>query len=463
MTASTIAPQTTHTQDIDYITTDSGNAERLVREHRPDFRYCEPLGGWLTWTGIRWQVDNAAIYEKARDIGRQILREASDAQDRHVRDRLIQHARYTLGESGTRRMIALAEKDSLVRVGPELFDSDPYLFNVENGTLNLLTGDLHDHERENLMTKLAYVSHDPDAKAPTFYRFIRRVLPDGAVRRYVRKALGYSLSGGSERQEFYLNQGVGDNGKNTLYDTVLTLMGDYAATLPIDALMTRQQGGNASPEIASLKGRRLVVASESDENQRIKPGLIKRLTGDKTITARQLYKGLMTFERQFKLFLHVNHKPEIGDDGHGMWRRVKLIPWTVKIDRAEKDPALPAKLEAEKSGILNWMLDGYKLYVLEGLEPPTPIKDATDDYRAESSKMTLFIKDECVTGDESVFVVKDLLYEAYKDWCDENRVYSESKKKFGNKLIERGYDKDQQERVNGSKVRVWRGIGLKAR
>jgi putative DNA primase/helicase len=460
MTATMTVPEEARSNDLDYITTDSGNAERLVREHGRDFRYCEPLGGWLTWNGVRWQVDNTAIYKRARSIGKTILHEAADETDNHVRDRLIQHARYSLSDPGIRRMVSQAEKHSGISAGD--FDRDPHLLNVWNGTLDLRTGELRDHDREDLITKLADVTYDPAAKAPTFYRFIRRVLPNGTVRRYVRKALGYSLSGGAERQEFYLNQGMGDNGKNTLYDTILTMMGDYAQALPIDALMTRQNGGSASPEIASLKGKRLVVASESDENQRLKPGLIKRLTGDKTITARQLYKGLMTFERQFKLFLHVNHKPEIGDDGHGMWRRVKLIPWTVTITQDEKDPTLPAKLEAERSGILNWMLDGYRLYLLEGLEPPEHVRQATGVYRDESSKVTQFIVDECVTGDEGVFVVKDLLYQAYKDWCGENGLYPESKKKFGNKLVEKGYDKDQQERVNGKKVRVWRGLGLAA-
>src|SRR5215211_2857660 len=285
-----------------------------------------------------------------------------------------------------------------MRVGAELFDADPYLLNVQNGTVDIRSGKLRPHDRADLITKIAPISYDQSAIADRWQSFIERVLPDEEVRRYVQKAIGQALTGVADEQAFYINHGVGDNGKNTLYDTILTLLGDYADTMNIDVLMEKRNGSGASPELAKLKGIRFAVASESDENQRLKPGLIKRLTGDKYIEARALYKDPMKFQRTHTLFMHVNHRPEIADTGHAMWRRVRLIPWTVRIPAHEKDRRLPYKLGQELSGILNWALEGYRLYVEEGLEPPQAVQEATDEYRKDMDKLGQFIDDKCVTG-----------------------------------------------------------------
>lgn len=396
-------PENDIMQDLDYLTTDSGNADRLIREHGRDFRYCDALGGWLHWGGLRWQVDGTAIWESAESIGKALLLEAAEAPDKNDRDQLWKHGKYSLSKPGIERMIALADKDSRVRVEPQLFDADPYLLNVYNGTVDVRSGELKPHNRDDLITKLAPVQYDRKATAGRWDAFIERVLPDEDVRTYVQKAIGQALTSMVDEQAFYLNQGVGDNGKNTLFDTIITMLGDYAHTMDIDALMEKRNGGGATPELAQLKGMRFVVASESDEGQRLKPGLIKRLTGDKFIRARDLYKSPMEFERTHKLFMHVNHLPEVSDTGYAMWRRVRLIPWTVRIPAEEKDRRLPFKLGQEFSGILNWALEGYRLYVEEGLEPPEAVKRATGQYRNEQNKLVQFLNDRCITADGQLF------------------------------------------------------------
>src|SRR5215211_5735922 len=165
MTDTTTVPKVEPKYDLDYITTDSGNADRLVREHGEDFRYCDALGGWLHWNGVRWQVDNAAIWERAEQVGKEYLREAAEADDRQVANRLWQHGRYTLSERGMSRMIALADKDSRMRVGAELFDADPYLLNVQNGTIDICSGEFRPHNRTDLITKLAPITYDESASA----------------------------------------------------------------------------------------------------------------------------------------------------------------------------------------------------------------------------------------------------------------------------------------------------------
>lgn len=463
MTSVKTVPERGTTHDLDYTTTDSGNADRLVREYGRDLRYCEPLGGWLHWTGIRWSVDNAAVWGRASQVGKAIQREAAEASARSNADKLWQHGRYTLSEPGLRRMIALASKDTRVRVGAELFDAHHHLLNVHNGTVDIRTGELRDHDRNDLITKLAPISHDRSATSDIWQAFIERVLPDQDVRRYVQKAIGQALSGAADEQAFYINHGAGDNGKNTLYDTIIALLGDYADTMDIDALMEKRNGGGASPELAKLKGKRFVVASESDEGQRLKPGLIKRLTGDRYIEARALYKDPMKFERTHTLFMHVNHRPEIGDTGHGMWRRVRLIPWTVRIPAEEKDRRLPHKLGQELSGILNWCLEGYGLYVAEGLEPPKAVRQATGQYRDDMDKVGRFISEECVTDKPDLYVKKQDLYNAYKTWCDENGMYAEQKRKFGERLSEKPTIGEDVRKLAGTTARAWTGIALLGR
>ena len=300
-------PERGTTHDLDYTTTDSGNADRLVREHGRDFRYCPALGGWLTWNGVRWEIDkDAAIFRSAESVGKALLHEAANANDKNDAEALWRHGRYTLGASGLERVVKLAAKK--LGISPDALDLDPCLINCWNGTFDARSGKLRDHDRHDLLTKLAPVRYDPEASADRWQSFIERVLPDEDVRRYAQKAIGQALTGVADEQAFYINHGVGDNGKNTLYDTIIAMLGDYADTMDIDALMEKRNGGGASPELAKLKGKRFVVASESDEGQRSKPGLIKRLTGDRYIEARALYKDPMKFERMHTLFMHVNHK-----------------------------------------------------------------------------------------------------------------------------------------------------------
>jgi putative DNA primase/helicase len=457
--------QSATAHDIDYITTDAGNADRLIREHGQDFKYCGALGGWLHWNGVRWVIDDAAIWERAEAVGRALLVEAAKAEDKNTRDLLWKHGKYSLSKPAIDRMIKLAEKSDRVRVAPEMLDANAYALNCMNGTVDVRTGELHQHNRYNLITKLAPVRYDPGATAERWQSFIARVLPEEIVRKHVQKAIGQALTGTVEQQAFYINHGFGMNGKSTFFDILITLLGDYAGTIDIDVLMERNKSGSLSPELASLKGKRLVVSSENNAGQRLKEGLIKRITGDKTITARQLYKKPMTFPVSFKLFLHVNHRPEITGTDYAMWRRVQLIPWSVRINKEERDPHLFEALERELSGVLNWALQGYQRYLDEGLEPPKTVLHATEAYRDDMDKVTQFIADECVIDEkhlfgDSLFVSKDRLYEAYRKWCEETGVHPEKKQKLGQRMAEKEYDPNQKEYIGGKQIRVWRGIGL---
>jgi putative DNA primase/helicase len=361
-------------------------------------------------------------------------------------------------------MVELAETDSRVIVGPELFDSDPYVLNVYNGTIDLRTGEKRDHSRDDLITKLAPVAFDPTAKAPAWNKFIRRVLPHGAVRRYVRKAVGNALTGAIEQQAFYLNHGEGDNGKSTFFDTLLKLFGDYGDTLDIDVLMESSKSGNATPELANLKGKRFVVSSENSEYQKLNEGRTKRLTGNATISARHLYCEPMTFNRTHKLFLEVNHLPEFNGTDPAMKRRIRRIPWDVKIKPGEKDILLPKKLENELSGILDWALIGLRLYREDGLSVPKAVEAATEEYCDENDRIGQFIEEMCevdegrVIEDSSLWETKDTLHKAYEEWCGKKAALS--KVRFGKQMRQRRFIAEKRMKIGGTTAQVWLGIKL---
>ncbi|QIN82500.1 hypothetical protein GBA63_07465 [Rubrobacter tropicus] len=451
----------TNTHDLDYITTDSGNADRLVREHREAFRYCEPLGGWLTWNGLRWKVDNAAIHEKARRIGRALLQEAADEKDNHVRDRLIQHARYSLSDPGIERMVRRATKDASVRVGPAAFDSYPYLMNVWNGTVDLRTGELHGHDRENLITMLAPVAYYPDADGTEWDTFLERVLPDEELREFMRTSVGYSAIGNAAEHVMFILYGLGANGKSTFTETLKAVLGDYAHRTNTNTLVNSGGGPNgATPDLANLKGRRFTYASESEEGQRLDEATIKSITGGGTINARHLYGKPFEFEPSHTLWLETNHKPRVKGTDPAIWRRLMLVPFTVAIPKPEQDRHLPEKLREQASGVLNWIVRGaMDWHTSDGLVAPKPVEDATEEYRSDMDRIGQFIQEMCDTGPGKQVPIGKL-YEAYKSWVelDGNTEKVEGKITFGQRLEGKGFNKGRAN--NGSGTRVYEGIAL---
>jgi putative DNA primase/helicase len=464
MTDSIAVPANRTTHDLDYITTDSGNADRLVREHGRDFRYCEPLGGWLHWNGVRWQVDNAAIWDRAEQVGKTLLHEAADANDRNNGDRIWSHGRYTLSVPGLRRMIEKAAKDSRVRVSAKLFDSDPFLLNCLNGTVEIRTGKLHDHDRNNLITKLAPVSYDPNADDTEWVRFLERVIPDKELRDFLRMAVGYSAIGNAAEHVMFILYGLGANGKSTFTETIKATLGDYAHRTNTESLMSSGKASNGpTPDLANLKGRRFVYASESEEGQRLDESAIKAITGGGTINARHLYGKPFEFEPSHTLWLETNHKPRVKGTDPAIWRRLMLVPFTVSIPKEHQDRRLPLRLREQMSGVLNWIVRGAVEWhsTAEGLEPPKVVTEATDDYRFDMDRIAQFIEDRCEVG-PGYEVPLGHLYLCYQLYVerDSNTEKVEGKTTFGLRMEGKGFKKDRTKTAD--RTRIWRGIRLKS-
>ena len=437
-----------------YNLTDLGNSERFVGQHGENVRYCYPWGKWLVWTGVRWMRDDAGqVHRLAKKTVRSMYGEASRAEDEERRKAVAKHASRSEGADKIKAMLELARSE--VPVAPDELDSDPWLLNASNGTVDLRTGELRGHRREDLITKLAPVEYDSTAAAPTWEAFLERVLPGEELRTFVRRAVGYSATGDTSEQVMLINHGAGNNGKSTFQEALSAALGDYSMRAPTEMLMAKRAGGVPN-DVARLKGARFVTASETEEGRRLAESLVKDLTGQDTISARFMRAEWFDFKPSHKLWLSTNHKPEIRGTDNAIWRRIRLVPWAVAIPPAERDRKLAQKLRSELSGILAWAVEGCLDWRREGLQAPAEVRKATAGYRSEMDTLGDFLADRCFRG-ERLEVGKDELYKAYQMWSEDAGERTETKRKFGMLLKERGVeDGRNSERTK----RIWKGIGL---
>jgi P4 family phage/plasmid primase-like protien len=448
------------------LTNDMGNAQRLVTRHGTNVRYCHQWKNWMVWTGECWARDDTgqamrlaretvrAIYNEANSLPVKLGSDGKDA-NRMQRDQLAGHAHRSGAHARLEALLKQAQSFEEVSVTAAQFDANPWLLNVLNGTVDLRTGQITAHRREDLQTKQVAVVFDPDAKCANWHKFLNRVLPDPEMREYVQRLVGYTLAGVASMQCLAFLYGKGRNGKSVFVNILEALMGDYWFKLRAEALMLHKQAGAINNDVAALVGRRLVTVSEIGEGEFLNEALVKDLTGNDTITARFLYGEFFTFQPMFTPWLYGNHKPIIRGTDEGIWRRMRLIPFLVTIPEHEVDPELPDKLRAELSGILNWALEGCRQWQLEGVTVPLAVREATKEYREESDVLKQFLDMCCDTEGAELKVSSSDLYAEYKTWCAENGERAMSQARLGKRLKERGFQPDRNARSRG-----WMGLRL---
>lgn len=301
------------------------------------------------------------------------------------------------------------------------------------------------------------MTYDPDASAPTWDRFLARVLPDAEVRAWVQRFVGYSLTGDVREQVLMFAYGSGANGKSVLLDVLLGIVGDYAHRSDPELLLAKQ-GETHQTGTADLEGRRLVVASEIEHNRAWSEATIKRITGDSTITARKMRMDFYTFPATHKLWIAANTKPKVHGNDHGIWRRMRLVPFEVTIPAEEQDRGLVTKLLAtEAAGILAWAVRGCLAWQAEGLGEPATIANATAGYRADQDVLGHWIEDECVVLD-GVWASTSELYDSYRGWCERTGRHAMSRDVLRERLLERPGISEHRK----SGARGMRGIMVKS-
>ncbi|MCE7892310.1 MAG: hypothetical protein DYH12_21840 [Sorangiineae bacterium PRO1] len=445
--------------------TDTGNAERLVALHGRDIRYCTKWGKWLAWDGRRWAEDEHNVTRhRAKLTALSIYREAGtitgvDDRSQARRKELATWASKSEARDRREAMVALAQSEPGVSISPTILDADPWLLNVENGTLNLKTGQLQPHRREDMITKLAPVVYDPHAEAPVFLAFLDSITRgDKELQSFLQRFFGFSLTGETIEHLLVSCWGHGSNGKSTLLKIFLRLLGDYAYQAPADLLMAKKNDSHPTDK-AGLFKKRLVCCLETPPGRAMDETQMKALTGGDLVTARRMREDFWTFEPTHKLIIATNHKPQVRTTDHGTWRRQKLVPFTVQIPKGEQDKQLPHKLAAEFPGILRWALEGCLAWQREGdLGEPAVVQAATQAWRDESDPLGAFLASECELG-EAFRAETSGLFAAYQRFNADNDGEPMTKQAFGRRLTERGL---AVVRSTGG-MRLWCGVRLKPR
>ncbi len=442
--------------DEEFYLTDVGNAKRLVKQHGAALRYCYPFSNWLSWDGKRWQLDVTGEAERrAKDTIARVRIEAALLEDKANRTALWNHARNSESDSRLRAMLSQARSEVGIAIKPDDLDSNPLLLNVNNGTLNLQNGELRPHRQADLITKLAPVDYDPHADCPMWESFLATIMGSKpGLTNFLRRAIGYSLTGDTSERAMFILYGSGANGKSTALETIRAVVGDYAARTPAETLLARRD--NAIPnDVAKLKGARFVSASETDEGRRLAEAQIKDLTGGDTISARFMRAEWFDFKPECKLWLSTNHRPVVRGTDKAIWDRLKLIPFNVRIPEEQQDRKLLSKLKTELPGILAWAVRGCLEWQAEGLGVPEEVRNATGNYQSEMDVLANFIADACMlTSDARAGATS--LFQAYKRWCDDNGERCGSQRGFSASLTERGFFKRRSGKTG---TEEWQGIG----
>lgn len=329
---------------------------------------------------------------------------------------------------------------SLLRVDDRLFDKDDHLIGTENGVFDLSTFQIV--ETNSYVTKRIGSKFIPGAECPLFETFVRQVLEnDEETINYLRRTIGYTLTGSVDAQVMFILTGKGANGKSVLLKLLSALMGTYGGAVPAHTITQQKFGNDKTDDLASLTGKRFVVASEGDAGDKLAVAKIKRMVAGDPIAVRKLYGSYFDLQPKFKLWFGSNDLPQVSGTDYAIWRRIHVIPFRRTFEPHERDPKLLDKLKTELPGVFNWALDGLReIGAMEGdfLSPPRSIQESVEDYRAENDNVSKFISDRCVE-DPGSYVSMGELYDNYKGWCYQNAVEPMNNNMLGKDLTNLGF------------------------
>ncbi|WP_446812051.1 phage/plasmid primase, P4 family [Methylomonas sp. 2BW1-5-20] len=408
------------------VESDEGSSFRVLRQaRRPDvYRY----------DGGVWRIDHhrAALLNAVRGVAKQLRTEMVEEANAQRRDKLYSLAKKLETRRGLDDVTTLATY-MLAEFDPHLSDQQDGLLLVANGQLILATGELIPHDPLNQWTRQSFIVFDPRAKCPTFTKLIYEFCcGDEALARFLQLWFGYCCSGYTVEHKAAIFFGFGQNGKSVLLETIKHILSQFATTTPTDTLLQRRS--DQTNDIAALEGVRFVSAIETDEGQALAEGRVKSLTGGDEIVCRKLFEEFRTFTPKFKLNLATNAKPRVSGTDNGIWRRLLLIPCRAEVSNPDRQ--LFEKLKAEASGILNWLVEGFRAWQAEGLVIPDCIKQATADYRQESDIVGRFLEDNPPPFDP---VKSSIIYKQFALWADEQGHKAFSQMRFSQKLTEKGF------------------------
>jgi putative DNA primase/helicase len=372
-------------------------------------------------------------------------------QQQHI----VKLASETAQAAKLRAMISLAESEPGIPIDVDDLNPNGSLLNCPNGTLDLRTGKLRQHERWQNITMLCPTEYREDATCPQWEQFLKEVCVDEDLIAFVQRLLGYCLTADVSEQKLPIFYGTGANGKSTLLNAFLDVVGtDYTMQAMPDFLMEKR-GESHPTEKAALFGKRFVSCVETESSRKLAESTVKMLTGGERIQARRMREDFWEFQPSHKLVLCTNHKPIVAGTDHGIWRRVLLVPFSQRFEGSRIDKKLPEKLKAEAVGILAWLVEGCLKWQRFGFNPPESVTSATDEYRSQEDIIGRFVSERCQRAKSSAVRFSNL-YTAFESWCKDTGDFCPSKRKMGSWLTDQGY---QSYSAHG---RMYRGLVLKA-
>lgn len=431
--------------------TELGNAERLIEAYGNNLRYCEAKGGWLVWNGYCWLPDRTnQVPQQLQSIVRGLHAQVDRTGDFDLSSALKKWALASEAARVQDGTLKLASTLEGVTVPLEGFDHQPWHFAAANGIIDLRTGDLLPHAREFHFTTVSGVGYQPTARAPRWRAALERWLPDEEVRRFIQRAVGYTLTGMTSEQVFFFLHGAGSNGKSTFILVLQGIIGQMCRRISTEAVTLRNGSGPGTlreQAAARLVGARMAVVSEIDRNARWAEGWLKDLTGGGVISTKVLYRDPGETLPTAKLWIDANHEPRampgaiegMQAETDSFWRRLREIPFHTAVSPSERILDFHRiLLRDEGPGILAWAVEGCLEWQLNGLPVPTVVKAATDAYRHKEDTLRPFI-DEWLIRKEGCQVTMKNVNVAYKMWASENGEKPIPKRILQGWLEERGF------------------------
>lgn len=422
----------------DFIFSEDRLAQEFANKHNKNWRYVAVWNKWFLWNGRCWNEENTfKIIDEARKTCRNIPN-AKEQQLRHIES----HKTIT-------NIVKLAQTDRRIAFVSDGFDKYAWLLNTPKGTIDLKTGDIRPHKKEDYITKITTAS-PADMPTPVWNKFLDDIT-DGnkELQSFLQRVLGYCLTGSTEEQILLFLYGSGANGKSVFLNVISEILGSYSKTAPMDTF-TATKGNKHSTDIAGLKGARLVTATETESGQCWAESKIKQLTGSDKVSARFMRQDNFEYTPQYKIIIAGNHKPSIRNIDEAMRRRIVLVPFDKTIPPEKRDKKLQEKLLLEAEGILMWILEGCLKWQNEGLQVPQIIRNTTDEYFLEEDVIGGWLSECCEVGNNYTGLSSEL-FDSYRNYCEENGEYIYSQKKFIENLKSRGFKewKHPQTRRNG--------------
>jgi putative DNA primase/helicase len=426
---------------------DEDLALRFASKHAGDLRYVSELGRWYRWDEKCWHRDTQLYaFDQVRLVCREAAKQCNDSDSR---------LRGITSAKTVAAVEKLARSDERVAATIDQWDASPWLLNTPDGVIDLRTGQLRGHRPSDFMTKIMAVGPDASGATPTWRKFLARVTDnDKELPGFLRRVLGYALTGETTEQAMFFIYGPGANGKSVLLETAAGLMGDYAQTSPIETF-TASKFDRHPTELARLHGARLVTATETEEGRRWAESRIKQLTGGDRVSARFMRQDFFEYRPQFKLIFAGNHKPGLRSVDEAIKRRFNLIPFTVVIPPKERDKHLTKKLKREWPGILAWMIDGCAQWQQRGLDAPQSVKDATEEYFGQEDMFTTWMEEACERLPGG-WVSHPELFQSWSWWANTAHEDCGSRPEFYRKIEDQGFIKKT---IHG--VRGVRGLKLR--